>query len=47
MTGYLHPGAFSIHPLGALDHTPIIALCLLSDRVRPCLYAQGHLVHIP
>lgn len=39
LTGFVHNGACSIHPSGALDHTPIIALCLLSDRVRPCPYS--------
>lgn len=47
LTRFLHPGACSIHPSGALDPTPITSLCLLSDRVRPCLYSEGHLVHIP
>lgn len=42
--------ACSIHPTRGLDRpppSPIIAPCHLSDRVRPCLYSKGHLVHIP
>lgn len=41
--GLLHPSYQGPGP----TPPPIIAPCHLSDRVRPCLYSKGHLVHIP
>lgn len=45
LTGVLHLRACSIIP--PRTWTFQASLCLFSSRVRPCLYSQGHLVHIP
>lgn len=39
-------GLFHSSPQGR-GPNPIGALCLLPDRVRPCLYSKGYMVHIP